>query len=86
MDPCSGSEGQHVLPAKGLAVWRGAGGRGGTVGRPGIGRLGLRGVRPGVVVAVLGGRARLKVGFMLAVRVPRGRGEMVTPGRVQTVQ
>uniref|UniRef100_A0A674ARJ3 Guanine nucleotide binding protein (G protein), beta polypeptide 1-like n=1 Tax=Salmo trutta TaxID=8032 RepID=A0A674ARJ3_SALTR len=67
-------DGQHRLQR--LAVRRGAGG--GTVGSPGVAVLGLGRVRPRVVVAVLSGRAGLKVGFMLAVGVPGGRGEMVT--------
>lgn len=61
-------------------------GRRGTVWRASIVRLGLGRVRPRVAVAVLGRRAGLEVGFMLAVRIPRGGGEVIAPGGVEVAQ
>lgn len=75
-----------VLLHDGFAVRRGAGGRRGAVGSPAVARRGLARVRPRVVVAVLGGRARLEVGLMLAIGVPGGRGEVVAPRRVEAAQ
>lgn len=62
-------------------AWRGA------VGPSGVRlRRGLRWVGSGIAVAVLGSRARLKLAFMVAVWIPRGRREMVTPRRIETAQ
>lgn len=71
-----------------LAVRRGAGGRRRAVRSPAVARLALALARVGarVVVVVLGGRAGLEVGLMLAVRVPGGRGEVVAPRRVEAAQ
>lgn len=69
-----------------VLVRRGARGRGRTVRGPSLALLGLDRVWPRVVVTMLGRRARLKVGVMLAVRVPGGRREMITPWRIEAAQ
>lgn len=64
-------------------AWR----RRGAVGRSGVSLCrGLCWVGSGIVVAVLGSRARLKLAFMMAVGIPRRRREMITPGRIETAQ
>lgn len=73
-----------VLFHHAFAVRRGAGGR--RRAGPGVARLRRARVGPRVAVGVLGGRAGLEVGLMLAVRVPGGRGEMVAPRRVEAAQ
>lgn len=71
-----------------FAVRRRAGGRRRrrAVGSPGVARLSRTRIGSRIVVGMLGGRAGLEVGLMLAVRVPGGRGEMIAPRRVQAAQ